>query len=248
MRLRQRSSRRFLRALVAALALVTALLAAAAPATAQPRGGIAAGVHAGTSGIGPDVTFRLNDRAHVRLTGGAASYDTEIETDDLVYDAEADLRTGFVLLDWYPSRSGRGGGFRVSLGGGWNGTEAEVSAPVTRLLEEFIDLDSLALLPPLGDVTGTAQGDDFVPAVLIGWGNPFRGGAWNVSFEIGAFYQGEPEVDLTYRPPPGFSDLPITVPEGFLDAALAAEEADLERELEDYTVVPVVSLGVSYRF
>ncbi|HEX6200926.1 MAG TPA: hypothetical protein VF150_11720, partial [Thermoanaerobaculia bacterium] len=122
------------------------------------------------------------------------------------------------------------------------------SAPVIRLLADFIDPATLALLPPLGDVTGTAQGDDFVPAVLIGWGNPFRGGAWNVSFEIGAFYQGEPEVDLTYRPPPGFSDLPITVPEGVLEAALAAEEADLERELEDYTVVPVVSLGVSYRF
>jgi hypothetical protein len=244
MRIRLASSRLPRRAPVAALALAAvllALLATAAPAAAQS---VAAGVHAGTSGIGPDLTFRLNDHAHVRLTGGAASYDTEIETDDLVYDAEADLRTGFVLLDWYPGA----GGFRVSLGGGWNGTEAEVSAPVVRLVAQFIDLDSLALLPPLGDVTGTAQGDDFVPAVMIGWGNPFRGGAWNVSFEIGAFYQGEPEVDLTYQPPPGFADLPITIPEGFLDAALVAEEADLERELEDYTLVPVVSLGVGYRF
>jgi hypothetical protein len=226
------------------LAFALSLLALAPPLAAQSDRGVTAGVHAGTAGIGPNLTFCLSDRAHLRLTGGGASYDTEIETDDLVYDAQADLRTGFVLLDWYPGA----GGFRVSVGGGWNGTEAEVSAPVIRLLADFIDPATLALLPPLGDVTGTAQGDDFVPAVLIGWGNPFRGGAWNVSFEIGAFYQGEPEVDLTYQPPSGFSDLPITVPEGFLEAALAAEEADLERELEDYTVVPIVSLGVSYRF
>lgn len=223
------------------LVVLAALGATAAPATAQP---VAAGVHAGTSGIGPHLTLRLNDHAHFRLTGGTAGYDTEIETDDLVYDTEADLRTGFVLLDWYPGA----GGFRFSLGGGWNGTEAEVSAPVVRLLADIIDPASLALLPPLGDVTGTAQGDDFVPALMIGWGNPFRGGAWNVSFEIGAFYQGEPEVDLTYQPPPGFSDLPITIPEGALEAALAAQEAELEEELEDYTIVPVVSLGVSYRF
>lgn len=232
---------------IAPLLVLAALAATATPAPAQPPrapGSVAVGVHGGTSGIGPDLTFRLNDHAHVRLTGGAASYDTEIETDDLTYDADAGLRTGFALLDWYPGA----GGFRISLGGGWNGTEAEVSAPVVRLLADFIDPASLALLPPLGDVTGTAQGNDFVPALTIGWGNPFRGGAWNVSFEIGAFYQGEPEVDLTYRLPSGFSDLPITLPEAVVEAALAAQEAELEEELEDYTIVPIVSLGVSYRF
>ena len=33
-----------------------------------------------------------------------------------------------------------------------------------------------------------------------------------------------------------------------LSLGIAAEEADLEAELEDYPIVPVISLGVSYRF
>lgn len=219
------------------------LLLAAEPAPAQPTpdARTAVGLHAGSAGVGPDLTFRWTERTHVRITGGAYSYDTEIDTDDLTYDTEADLRTAFLLLDWYPGA----GGFRVSVGGGWNGTEAEVSAPAIDLLRN--ELPELpAELSDLGRVTGTAGGQEVVAGLLVGWGNPFRGGAWNVSFEIGAFYQGEPEVDLSYRPA---DELDLSgIVQGLVQSYLEAEEAELEKELEDYRIVPLVSLGVSYRF
>ena len=212
--------------------------ALAAPALAQPR--YAAGVRAGTAGVGVDLVSRASEHAHFRLAAGTVGFDGTISTSDLDYDAEAEVSTALLLLDWYPGA----GAFRFSVGAGWNGTEVEVTAPLAQLLP--LDPEDLALLPPLGDAVGTAQGEELVPVVLLGWGNPFRGGRWNLSFEVGAFYQGEPEVELGVR-----TTLPIDlIPGGpeLLSALIAQEEQELERELEDYTVVPVVSLSLTYSF
>lgn len=219
--------------------VVAVLLLAAAPAVGAQS--LALGARAGTTGLGVDLTGKLSERAHLRLAASTFGFDTTISTDDVDYDADADVGAGLLLLDWYPG----GGAFRLSVGGGWNGTEAEVSTPLESFVPEEYQ-DDLVLFPPLGTVTGTAQGDDLVPVLLLGWGNPFRGGRWNLSFEIGAFYQGEPEVDLRVQ-----TNLPIDqIPGGaeILTVGLAQEERELEEELRDYTVVPVVSFTVSYRF
>jgi len=176
----------------------------------------------------------------IRVTWSGVGFDGTVSTDRLDYDAEADVSTAFLLLDWYPG----GGAFRVSVGGGWNGTEVKVTAPLDPLAPR--DPGDLRLFPPLGSAVGTARGNELVPVVLLGWGNPFRGGRWNLSFEVGAFYQGAPQVDLSVR-----TDFPVDqIPGGqeALSAAIAEEERALERELEDYTVIPVVSLSLTYSF
>lgn len=208
------------------------------PAAAQPR--TAAGIRAGTAGLGVDLVRRFSDHAHLRLAAGTVGFDDTVSTDRLDYDAEADVTTAFLLLDWYPA----GGRFRVSMGGGWNDSEVKVTAP----LEPLVPLDpgDLRLFAPLGSAVGTARGNELVPVVLLGWGNPFRGGRWNLSFEVGAFYQGAPDVELGVR-----TNFPIDqIPGGaeVLSAAIEVEERALERELEDYTVIPVVSLSLTYSF
>jgi hypothetical protein len=223
--------------LAAAVALTGSLLTAA-PAVAQAR--TAVGVRAGTAGIGLDVVRRVSDRAHVRLAAGTVGFDGTVSTSSLDYDADAEVSTAFLLLDWYPGA----GPFRLSAGAGWNGSEVEVTAPLDPLAPR--DPNDIRIFPPLGSAVGTAEGDTLVPVVLLGWGNPFRGGRWNLSFEIGAFYQGEPDVELAVR-----TDFPPDqIPGGpeALALAVEAEERALERELEDYTVVPVVSLSLTYSF
>lgn len=232
------------RAPLVALVALLPLFGMGSPASAQPLGPprTAVGLRAGTAGVGLDLVGRLSDRAHVRLAAGTVGFDGTISTPDVDYDAEADLSTALLLLDWYPGA----GAFRLSAGAGWNGTEVEVTAPLEQLLADEIPPDVLALLPPLGSAVGTAQGEELVPVLLLGWGNPFRGGRWNLSFEIGAFYQGEPEVDLGVR-----TGLPVDqLPGGpeTLATLIEEEERELERELEDYTVLPVVSLSLTYSF
>ena len=224
---------------IAPLAVVLAVaLLNVGPAAAQGR--TAVGVRAGTAGLGLDLAHRVSDRAHLRLAAGTVGFDATVSTSALDYDADAEITTAFLLLDWFPGV----GSFRLSAGGGWNGSEVEVTAPLDPLAPR--DPDDLRLFPPLGSAVGTAQGDELVPVVLVGWGNPFRDGRWTVSFEVGAFYQGEPDVELGFR-----TDFPPDqIPGGpeALARAVAAEERALERELEDYTLVPVVSFSLTYRF
>lgn len=226
--------------ILAPAVLVLAGLVLVSPAAAQDR--MAVGVRAGTSGLGLDLVGRVSDHAHVRLAAGTVGFDDTVSTPDLDYDAEATISTALLLLDWYPGA----GAFRLSAGAGWNGSEVEVTAP----LEPFLRREVPGLPPDLpfeiGSISGTAQGDEVVPVVLLGWGNPFRGGRVNLSFEIGAFYQGEPEVDLGFE-----TGAPIDTIAGLredLNRAIEEEERELERELEDYTIVPVVSVSLTVSF
>ena len=229
--------------------LVVVLAIVAAPAAAAPP--FAAGVRAGTTGLGVDLVARAGERANVRLAAGSFGYDTTISTGSRDYDTEIDVASGLLLLDWYPGA----GGFRVSLGAGWNGTEAEVSSP----LLQGVPIEPPGFMLPgfqfpdvgldFGTVSGTARGEEVVPALLVGWGNPFRGGRWKVSFEVGAIYQGEPEVDLTVDTSLQFPEIPgLPGGQDLLELLAAQEERELERELEDYTVLPVVSLSLTYSF
>jgi len=220
------------------LALVPlALVALLAPARAAAQ--VAVGVQAGTLGIGPQVAVPLGDRTAARLVAGLYSHETTYDETGIEYDAEAELRSALLLLDFHPG----GGGFRLTLGGGWNGTGLDVSAPVEELLRrEVPDLPPLPL--DAGTVHGRAEGQTLVPYAGLGFGGAPRGrGRWGVSFDLGAVYHGEPEVELG-------TSLPFALPAQLqreLDLIAADEEARLEQELRDYTWLPVVALGITVR-
>jgi hypothetical protein len=194
-----------------------------------------------------DLVGQVSDRLNVRLAAGtigsdlSGGLDGTISTDRLEYDADAEVSTAFLLLDWYPGASA----FRLSAGAGWNGTEADVEARFDSLVPR--DPNLLALFAPLGTFAGTAQGNDLVPVVLLGWGNPFRGGRWELAFEVGAYYQGEPKVELGIRSEFDLDEIEPGLEEA-LKVVVEEEERALERELEDYAIMPVVSVSLTFRF
>jgi hypothetical protein len=215
--------------------LPLARLLAAAPASGQ----VSLGVRAGTLGIGPELGVALGDRLAARLAGGFFTYETTYDATGIEYDAEAELRSALLLLDWHPG----GSAFRLTVGGGWNGTGLDVAAPVEDLLRREVPD-----LPPLpvnaGTVEGRAEGRTLVPYAGLGLGTAPRGARrWGVSFDLGAVHHGEPEVDLG-------TSLPFALPAGaqeILDRLAAEEEARLEEELRDYEWMPVVALGLTIR-
>ncbi|HVS04469.1 MAG TPA: hypothetical protein VMT16_17030 [Thermoanaerobaculia bacterium] len=219
--------------------LLLALLAPPQDAQAAPP--VAIGVQAGSAGLGVDLALRPHQSLQPRLAVRGWTLDDSFEETGITYDAELQLASALLLLDWYPT----GAGFRISVGAGWNGTELELTAPLEQLLRrEVPDLPPIDV--DVGRAVGTAAGDDLVPALLLGWGSPFAGGRWGASFEVGAVYHGRPEVELRAETP-----LPIgSIPGGAeaLAALIADERRALEAELEDYRVLPVVSFGVWYRW
>lgn len=92
----------------------------------------------------------------------------------------------------------------------------------------------------IGTLSGEVGFEKSVPYAGIGWGNAARGRGLGFSLEIGAMFQGSPEVSL--RGDGGLAGDPA------FEDDLRREEEEAEEDLEDFKIYPVVSLGLSYHF
>jgi len=100
----------------------------------------------------------------------------------------------------------------------------------------------------VGTLSGRIDFDRLVPYVGLGWGNAV-GPDRKVGFflDAGAMFQGKGKVTLTPNIPAG-SPLNNPTARAALDILLRQEERDIEKDVADYTVYPVVAIGVTYRF
>ena len=198
--------------------------------------GVAIAPRVGTTGAGADLTIGLARSLNLRL--GAQGYsrsDTRTER-EIEYDADLELVSGQILLDLHPG----GRGFRVSAGAVVNGNEVTaVSSDETVYTINGVDYPAALV----GRLRGRVETNDVAPYVGIGWGNAVAPGSrWRFALDVGAFYQGSPKVSLRAEP-----TNPALLPARF-EQDLEAERQEIEDDLDSYTVYPVVSLGVSYRF
>ena len=226
-------------------ALLLAILTAAAPPARAQGSTWALGASAGTLGAGVDLTARLAPRLHARFGLHGFSYSDQRVASDIEYDAEARLQNVTALLDWHPG----GGGFRLTGGLLYNGTEVEGSSlPPASGIYEIGDIEVPAAL--LGTLDADVDFDPVVPYAGLGWGDALRagGGRVGLAVDLGVVFQGEPDVTLT----PVFApDSPIPGIPGaaqLLDLALAEEEREIEEDIQDYDLYPVLGLTIWYRF
>ncbi len=205
---------------------------------------VAIGGKGGTLGLGVELTVGLGRQWNTRLGVNGFDYSDRREASDIEYDAEAQLRSAAALLDFHPG----GRGFRLTAGAIWNGTKVEGSS--LRPASGFYDIGGV---PVPADILGTldaeAEFDPFAPYVGLGWGNAVgTNQKVGFSFDIGAVFHGEADVELTPVLP---SDSPINTTPGareLLQILLDREAQEIEDEAADYDIYPVVSIGVTYRF
>ena len=213
--------------------LAFAVLGLPALVTAQ---GVAIAPKIGTTGAGADLTIGVARTLNVRLGAQGWSRSETRTEQEIEYDADLTLLSGQILLDVHPA----GRGFRISAGAVVNGNE------VTAVSTEDAVYTINGVPYPVGLVgrlSGSVETNPVAPYLGIGWGNAVAPGSrWRFAVDVGAFYQGEPEVTLRAESP--FIDL---LPERF-ERDLEAERQEIEDGLDSYTVYPVISLGVSYRF
>ncbi len=224
------------------IAVCTILLLSA---SAAARAEVAVAARAGTLGGGVELTVGLSPQVNVRLGANAFNYtENDREVSGIFYDATARLRTATALLDYHPG----GRGFRLSAGAIYNDTRVEGSSlPPSSGLYDIGGVPVPVAL--VGTLDGKIDWDPVVPYAGIGWGNAVGPGR-RVRFavDLGAIFQGKGKVTLTPNIP---ANSPINNTPGAREALqilLDREENDIEDDVADYTVYPVVSIGVSYRF
>lgn len=216
-------------------------LCAAGPADAAD---VAIGAKGGTLGVGAELTVGLGRQWNTRLGINGFDYsDERREASDIEYDAEAQLRSAAALLDFHPG----GRGFRLTAGAVWNGTTVEGSSlpPASG----FYDISGVRVPADiLGTLDAEAEFDPIAPYVGLGWGNAVGANQKvGFSFDLGAVFQGEADVELTPVLP---ADSPLNTPVAreALRILLEREAQDIEEEAAEYDIYPVVAIGVTYRF
>lgn len=186
------------------------------------------GVKASTLGAGIELGFPLSESFVFRGALNKYSRDDDQTIDDIDYDAELDLKSTALFLDWHPMQ----GSFHLTAGYLFSNSELTATATPTGTYD-------IGGQPYTADVTLHGAIDlGSGPYVGLGWGNlPAKG--FGFTFELGAVSQGTPDASLTVSG----ADKDLIDP-----ADIAQEEQNMQDDLDEFDLYPVVSLGVSYGF
>lgn len=221
---------------VLTMLLMTAIISFAGVAAGGTGAAISAKV--GTLGVGAEITAGIAKPVNLRVGMNYLNWDTDVNEDDdgqgsgNQLDLELDFQTVSMLVDVHPFK----GGFRLTGGMFYNNNEINMTANLADSVE-INDRDYY-----LSDIEGSITFDDFAPYFGIGYGNALdRDGRWQFVFDLGVLVQGSPNITLSAT-----ASEPLL--QDALDADIAREIEQLEKDTEDYKYYPVLAVGLSYRF
>jgi hypothetical protein len=206
------------------LALLTFFIAAP-PAVYSQDYGVA--VKVSTLGVSLEGIRSLSEDFNARIGFSYFSYSLDGGSDDYNYDASLQLLSFSILGDWFPFQNALRltGGIVVNLNEGDLKMNPKKSYTVggTEYTPEM-----------LGGMTGIINFNKVAPYLGFGIGNPVSGSSGlSFSFDLGAIYQGSPNVDLKASG--------LLTPSG--------EQGPLiEENLSWFKFYPVLSFGLSYKF
>lgn len=203
-------------------------------AAAQADGsGLGVGVKAGTLGLGAEITKSFTPSINGRLGFNNYTFSTSGTESDIKYDIDLKWQSTALLLDWHPFE----GSFRLTAGYIANGNKIDMDAkPAAEYKVGDVSYDAT----DLANLNGTVKFDSG-PYVGFGWGNAGDGKGLGFSLEVGAVYQGSPNVSLR-------GSCTDVVACADFDNQLAQEEKNAEDSMSEYKWYPQVALGISYAF
>lgn len=206
--------------------VMAAFLLMALAGAAQAAG---IGVRAGTTGIGADLGWGVMPTLGARVGLSGLKFDTDVDSDNVSYDAEVKLANLSGLLDWSPL-----GPFRITAGLIANSNKLDVTGRPR----------SGSSFPTDSTITGTVKpGRSVAPYLGVGYGNVWTKGV-NFYFDVGVMFQGRPKVDLNANC--GASLTPAQCAQA--QAEVEAEEGRVRDEVKRFKYYPVLNLGITIGF
>jgi len=193
---------------------------------------IAIGVDGGSTGIGGELIYRLNDRLNVRAgyhtlnytaTGDYGEFEVGID-----YDGTLETSNFSAFVDFYPFRKF----FKLSVGAySMNWEVNGIAIP-----NESYDFEERTFEPErLGTITtDVVYPEGIAPYLGFGFGNQVASGIpLKLILDIGMIRTGAPEISMTGTG---------------LIAATADNQNNLQEGLNEFEWYPVVKLGLSFGF
>lgn len=194
------------------------------------------GVNVGTLGVGPELGMTvIPNKFRARLTTGFGSYSETVTVNGTEYEGDIEMRNAGLLADYHPF----GGYFRVTGGVIFNDNSySAVGDP--KNFKVYYNGQVYPAQP--GDrITAEVDTNPVAPYLGIGWSSASSEPGLSFRADIGVMYQGEPDASVDVKTTDPFR-------QPFADRYAEEEEKDLNDELEDYKLYPVVQVGLVYRF
>jgi len=211
-------------------ALMTAGAGIAGAAEAQ----VAVGGSIGTTGVTVEAQAKLLPGLHLRGGYNYFQYEADDTYDDIAYEGNLDLNTLGAFIDIHPF----GNAFMIT-GGAYFG---EKSLNLTGAPTGNVEVGNQTFTPQqVGTLRMQADLEDTAPFIGLGWDNTFENPGIGFKFIAGAMFTGSPQVNLTA------SGGTLSNDTAFL-AELAQEEQNLQEDVNDYEVYPVVQAGLTFSF
>lgn len=219
--------------IAAVIATWTAIPATAQNAAADDGTRISIGVTGGTLGIGPEIGVRVADHFGVRGNATFLSFSGDYDSDDVTYNGKLKLKSYGVMADLYPF----GSHFRVSAGARINRNRVDLSATPTGTTEIGGVEYSAA---QIGTLSGRGETKKVAPALTLGWSGAKRRG-FMFGFDAGVLFQGAVRV-REFRATGALAN------DATFRANLETERRDLQDDVDDYKVYPIMQFAIGYRF
>jgi len=218
---------------IPSILIAAVLLATGSMVFASETGGFGAGVKASTLGLGAEITYAVSPRLTMGVGINKYSSSTTDTTDGIDYDVDLDLQTVAVLANFHPFA----GSFRITAGAMINSNELGMTADCSAGCEVGGTTYTAA---EVGALKAAVDFKRIAPYAGIGFGHSASSGL-GFTLDIGLLMQGSPNVDLTST---GGSESNNPV----FQAELAQEEANAEDDIDGFTMYPVISAGINFRF
>lgn len=192
-----------------------------------------------TTGFGLELKRTLGETFAVRalVNGGKAQSNANLGNID--YNGDLKLSSAGAVLDYHPG----GQWFRLSAGLFFNGTELNVDGKPSGGTFKFNGTTYTAA--QIGSVKGKVQFDHLAPYVGVGVARaPASEAGITLNADLGALLVGAPKSSLSVRCGSVLPSVTCTQ----LQSDANVERSKFEHDAHRYSVYPVISFGVGYRW
>lgn len=190
--------------------------------------------HASTLGFGAELNYTINSYFTTRVDFNRYNYSYTGTKEQIDYNFNLHLKSESLYLDWHPFA----GIFRVTAGYFNNKNEILAAAvPQGSYTINGHTYTASQVVSLNGDIGFNSS----VPYFGIGWstlGTESTG--LGVSLDLGVLMQGSPKVQLTATG--------AATKSSQFKSDLAAEQAKVQGDLNNYKTYPVIGLALTYRF
>ncbi len=197
---------------------------------------LAVGGSIGTMGGSVEVQTQISPMFQLRGGYNYFQYGVDDTFDDIAYDGDLDLTTLGAFVDFRPFSNS----FILTAGAYFGEKTLKLNAAPT----QNVEIGNQTFTPAqVGNLDMTAALEDTAPFVGLGWDSTFQGSGPGMGFKfiVGAMFTGSPEVNMTA------SGGTLSNDPNF-QQQLAIEEQNLQDDIEDYKVYPVVQAGLTFGF